>query len=60
MNKLTAEVSLSFSIIQGDPIAMQLYIFYMEPFLLRLEEITLGVKITDFSQKDEDYTMLMM
>ena len=55
MNKLTAEVSLTFSIRQGDPIAMLLYIFYMEPFLLRLEEITQGVKITDFSQKDEDY-----
>ena len=55
MNKLTAEIRLTFSIRQGDPIAMLLYIFYMEPFLLRLEEITLGVKITDFSQQDEDY-----
>ena len=44
MNNLTAEVRLTFSLRQGDPIAMLLYIFYMEPFLLRLEEITLGVK----------------
>ena len=55
MTKLSDPISLTFSIRQGDPIAMMLYIIYMEPFLLALKEVCLGLRIADFSQADEDY-----
>ena len=32
LNKLTAPICLTFCIRQGDPLAMLLYIIYMEPF----------------------------
>jgi hypothetical protein len=55
LSKLTNEILLTFSIRQGDAIAMFLYIIYMEPFLLSLGEICRGLRMADFSQVDEDY-----
>ena len=55
LNGLTAAIYLTFSIRQGDPIAMLLYLIYMEPFLLSLKKICTGVRVADFSQVDEDY-----
>lgn len=43
LSKLTNEILLTFSIRQGDAIAMFLYIIYMEPFLLSLSEICRGL-----------------
>jgi exonuclease III len=55
LNKLTDPISLTFSIRQGDPSAMLLYIIYMEPFLMSLKRLCEGVKIAGFKQIDEDY-----
>ena len=43
------------SVRQGDPIAMLLYIIYLEPFLKRLREQTSGLSFPSFSQIDEDF-----
>ena len=42
---LTEAISVSFSIRQGDPLAMILYIIYIEPLLLYLERFAVGLKI---------------
>ena len=55
LNGLTKSIPLTFSIRQGDPIAMFLYIINMEPFLLSLRQICKGVQIAGFPQIDEDY-----
>ena len=39
---LTEPINVSFSIRQGDPLAMLLYIIYIEPLLLYLERVTVG------------------
>lgn len=55
LNKLTAPICLTFSIRQGDPIAMLLYIIYMEPFLMKLGQVCSGVRLAGLKQLDEDY-----
>ena len=40
---ISKPISLSFSIRQGDPLSMVLFIIYIEPLLLRLEEVTAGL-----------------
>ena len=35
-------ISVLFSVRQGDPLAMLLYIFYIEPLLLRIQKVTSG------------------
>ena len=55
LNGLTNPIDLLFSIRQGDPLAMFLYIVFMEPCLLRLEAVSQGVRVADFEQLDEDY-----
>ena len=45
LSDLTSEIELLFSIRQGDPLAMILYIIYMEPFLITLESQLSGYKI---------------
>ena len=42
---LTRVIKLLFSIRQGDPIAMLLYIIYIEPLLLALEKRMTGLKV---------------
>ena len=53
--RLTDPISLTFSIRQGDAIAMLLYIVYMEPFLMALQRVCTGLRVADFNQSDEDY-----
>ena len=53
---LTNEIQVSFSIRQGDPLAMLLYIIYVEPLLLLLEKSISGLHIRDgLYQKLEAY-----
>ena len=44
-----------FSICQGDPLSMLLYIIYIEPLLLMIRRKTRGLSISFFVQKDDDY-----
>ena len=53
LHNLTQSIMLTFSIRQGDPLAMMLYIVYMEPFLLSLGQICTGIRVADFNQLDE-------
>ncbi len=46
---------ITFSVRQGDPIAMLLYIIQLQPFLLRLEEVLPGVAFPDFDERVEAY-----
>ena len=52
---LSQPVDVSFSIRQGDPLAMILYIIYIEPLLIYIERRTSGLRIENFVQKDEAY-----
>ena len=55
MNGLTSPISVTFSIRQGDPAAMLLYVINMEPFLLYLNRACTGIRMSSFNQVDEDY-----
>ena len=55
LNSLTCPLEVTFSIRQGDPISMLLYIIYMEPFLLCLKRRLSGIQMGGFVQIDEDY-----
>ena len=52
---LTKPIQVLFSIRQGDPLSMLLYIIYIEPLLLMIHRQTAGLKLASFVQKDEDY-----
>ena len=52
---LTRFIRLLFSIRQGDPIAMLLYILYIEPLLLALEKRMAGIKVTGIGKSLEAY-----
>ena len=52
---LTRAIDISFSIRQGDPLAMILYIIYIEPLLLYLERVLVGVQIAAVRQTLEAY-----
>ena len=43
LNFLSRPILLSFSIRQGDPLAMVLFILYIEPLLLRLHDVSSGL-----------------
>ena len=45
LQSLSASILVSFSIRQGDPLAMLLYIFYIEPFLISLENCLTGLRL---------------
>ena len=45
LSKLTDPIKVSFSIRQGDPLAMILYIIYIEPLLLYLERHLNGLEV---------------
>ena len=55
MNGLTPEILLSFSFRQGDPISMLLYLIYVEPLLVYLGLQLRGLKISNFTETDNDY-----
>ena len=45
LNKLTKPVDILISVRQGDPIAMVLFIIYVEPLLLMIRKSTSGMKV---------------
>ena len=53
LRKLTRSISVSFSIRQGDPIAMLLYIIYIEPLLIFIERRITGLPIENMAQSEE-------
>jgi hypothetical protein len=55
LHRITPEVPITFSIRQGDPIAMLLYNIQLQPYLLRLEDFLPGVVFPDFEEKVEAY-----
>ena len=55
LNQLSQAIEVSFSIRQGDPMAMVLYILYIEPLLLCLERSLKGLDIAGISQSIEAY-----
>ena len=55
LSVLSNPLQVLFSIRQGDPIAMLLYIVYIEPLLLMIRRECLGIKISFFKQVDVDY-----
>ena len=52
---LTKAIDVSFSIRQGDPLAMILYIIYIEPLLLYLEKVLVGLRVAGITQCIEAY-----
>ena len=50
LNFLTDPVKVLISIRQGDPIAMVLFIIYMEPLLMMIKKHTSGLKVMGISQ----------
>ena len=55
LNFLSNPIRVLFSIRQGDPLSMLLYIIYIEPLLIMINKLTKGLFISSFVQKDEDY-----
>ena len=55
LNFLTDPIKVLFSIRQGDPLSMLLYIIYIEPLLLMINKHTKGLCISNVVQRDEDY-----
>ena len=55
LSGLTRAIEVLFSIRQGDPLAMLLYIVYIEPLLIALEKKMAGLKVATFDQKLEAY-----
>ena len=55
LNFLTNPMKVIFSIRQGDPLSMLLYIIYIEPLLLKIGRATRGLCVSSFVQKDDDY-----
>ena len=52
---LTDPIKVLFSIRQGDPLSMLLYIIYIEPLLMMMRRMTRGLTVSLVQQKDEDY-----
>ena len=55
LTSLSRAIEVIFSIRQGDPLAMLLYIVYIEPLLLALERNMVGLKVHTKEQKVEGY-----
>ena len=49
---ITKPIPITFSVRQGDPLSMILYLIYVEPLLLRLEELTKGVALKAKLEKE--------
>ena len=53
---LTDPISVLFSIRQGDPLSMLLYIIYIEPLLMMIRRMTKGLAVSSsVQQQDDDY-----
>ena len=52
---LTDPIRVLFSIRQGDPLSMLLYIIYIEPLLVKINKLTKGLCVSNLVQKDDDY-----
>ena len=55
LNFLTSPIKVLFSIRQGDPLSMLLYIIYIEPLLMMIKRMTKGLNVSLVQQQDEDY-----
>ena len=55
LNFLTDPINVLFSIRQGDPLSMLLYIIYIEPLLMMISKMTKGLAVSFVQQRDEDY-----
>ena len=55
LSGLSKQIQLLFSIRQGDPMAMLLYIVYIEPLLATLEAKIKGLRIENFVQKSKAF-----
>ena len=55
LNFLSNPIQVIFSIRQGDPLSMLLYIIYIEPLLIMINKLTKGLFVSTLVQKDEDY-----
>ena len=55
LTRLSRAIQLRFSIRQGDPLAMLLYILYVEPLLWTLEKKITGLRVDSIEQKLEAY-----
>ena len=55
LRKLTAAIDVTFSIRQGDPLSMILFIIYIEPFLRFLERKLKGLQLFGLTQLVEAY-----
>merc|ERR1712240_325663 len=55
LTRLSRAIQLRFSIRQGDPLAMLLYILYLEPLLWTLEKKITGLRVDIIEQKLEAY-----
>ena len=55
LSKLTTFIEVSFSIRQGDPIAMLLFIIYIEPLLIFIERRICGLRIKNVKQSIEAF-----
>ena len=55
LTHLSVAIEVSFSIRQGDPLAMILYILYIEPLLLYLEQSLTGLQVAGIGQVLEAY-----
>ena len=55
LTNLSRCIDVKFSVRQGDPSAMPLFLINIEPLLLMLREHTSGVSVAGVCQQDEDY-----
>jgi hypothetical protein len=55
LNFLTNPIQVLFSIRQGDPLSMILYIIYIEPLLMMIKRMTRGLNVSFVSQRDEEH-----
>ena len=49
---LTDPIKILFSIRQGGPLSMLLYIIYIEPLLMMMRRMTVGLSVSFIQQKD--------
>ena len=55
LTKISRAIRLSFSIRQGDPLAMILYMSYVEPLIIMLQRSVQGLRILNFRQDIEAF-----
>ena len=51
---LTDPIKVLFSIRQGDPLSMLLYIIYIDPLLMMIKKMTKSLSVSFVEQRDED------